>query len=59
MYFQPSTKVGFAQLIIVTLYKNSVGGREGLENFSFLPGSRASALIMYTNQLNELGIKRM
>ena len=30
-----------------------------LENFSFLPGSRAPALIMYTNQLNELGIKRM
>ena len=60
LYFQPSTKVGFARLIMVTLHKNVVGGRVGLENFSFLPGSRASALIMYTNtnQFNELGIKR-
>ena len=51
--------MGFAHLISVTLYKNFVGGNEGLENISFLPGSRAPALIMYTNQLNELGIKRM
>ena len=51
LYYQLSTKVGFAHLIIVTLYKNLVGGRVGLENFSFLPGSRALALIMCTKPI--------
>ena len=59
LYFQASANVGFAHLIIVTLYKNLVGGRVGLEIFSFLPDSRAPALTMYTNQLIGLGIKRM